>query len=254
MLTIREEQLRVFRDDARERFVCRLTDHFVALYPRECRQAGGPAGIRKVVERALKGAVSHIYETEEQASLYIALAFMLGCDFDRDPQLPWVRDWIDDRDAFPDTSSRIRQLYDYATDYLGDTAGENCSHLVRALIRIQQWSPADAPPGEGPEWRTGMCSLLGMLYPQKLQYQGEQATSEMLEWASVRCGMHGIRGSSGRAIYGILAFMLGCGFDHDPGHPWAEQALAMSGASEQDRVRCLYDAAMQHVSTSLEAD
>ncbi|MEX1363996.1 MAG: hypothetical protein AB1Z98_12775 [Nannocystaceae bacterium] len=49
-------------------------------------------------ERICEGvsrALAHGIRTEQGACTFVGLQFVLGRDFDRDPQLPWVREILD---------------------------------------------------------------------------------------------------------------------------------------------------------------
>ena len=47
--------------------------------------------------------------------------------------------------AILNSSLRIGRVYDSALDYLGVTAGDECEHLVRAMLRIRSYDLADIP-------------------------------------------------------------------------------------------------------------
>ncbi len=254
MLTIRKEQMNVFADARRQKFINNLAEHFLKFYPRECRQAGGPSQIEKLVRHGIDRAAVDSYETERQVSLFIALQFMLGGEFDHDAQLPFASAVIADKSALPDATSRIEGVYDDALDYLGDVAGENSGYIVRAMVRVRDWDPATAPQTTGEPWLGDMVQLLSKLYPQKYALQGLQPTLETLNLARQRCEKYQITGSRGQAIYAILMFFLGSGFDRDLLHPWANEVLTSAASDETARVSQLYDAAMKHMSESFESD
>lgn len=254
MLTIRKDQQEAFAAVARERFVETLVGHFLQHYPRESRQAGGRDQIEKVVRQGIDRAGAHGFETEGQVSRFVALQVMLGGGFDRDPQLAFVTQAIDDEGAIADPTSRIESVYNDALDYLGDAAGENAGYIVRAMVRVRDWDPSTAPQSSGPQWIEDMCPLLAKLYPQKYALQGEDATRRMLSGAQAKCEGYRITGPRGMAMIAILSFFLGSGFDRDLLHPWAQAVLTAPQLEETARVDQLYAAAMAHMNESFQSN
>ncbi len=254
MLLIRREQMDVFSAQSRLLFERRLTSHFVATYPRETSQAGGPAQIRRVVEEGVKRAASFGFEAADELTLFVALLFMLGCDFDSDPQLPWVRALLSE--GHPQNSrQRIEALYDAAVDYLSATAGESCEYVVRALLRIRDFDPQDAPRSEGEQFFTEYLALLNRFCPEKSQHQGEVLNRQLIAWGRERANQYGITHYRGVYVMITLMFMLGGGIDHDLLHPWVQQALTDPGVPDEEaRVERLYVAALAHTELSLQSD
>lgn len=256
MLVIRQSQLHIFEVDARERFEQKLVRHFLKTYPRECRQAGSVTQIEKLVADGVKRAMAMGFESDAQVSLFVALCFILGHSFDRDPQIPWAGKMLGDTQAIRNPALRMNAVYDRMLDYLGATAGERCELVVRAMIRLRDWDMAAGSPALGPRWDAEMLALLRKLYPQKFDYQGEEANRYLLADSEGKCELvYGIRSAQGKALFTILMFMLGSGFDVDHLHPWATRILTDARmADEGSRVAALYEAAMGHLRESLQGD
>ncbi len=68
MLAIRQAQMEVFGDSLRIRFEGQLVQHFMKLYPRETREAGGETQIAKLVRMAAKRAVDQGCERRKSRS------------------------------------------------------------------------------------------------------------------------------------------------------------------------------------------
>ncbi|SPE42730.1 conserved hypothetical protein [Candidatus Sulfopaludibacter sp. SbA3] len=254
MLVIRQSQMQCFDVESRVRFEQKLVQHFLKTYPRECRQAGGAGQIGALVAAAIERATGLGFTDQAQVSLFVAMSFILGCDFDRDPQIPWAGQILRNP-AIRNLALRINAVYDRMLEYLEETAGQRCELVVRAMIRLRDWDISTSPPA-GPDWGSNILDVFGKLYPQKLDYQGAQANRNLIEESLGKCEiLYRFHSPEGKALFSILMFMLGCGFDHDPLHPWAARALADNRKSDEpDRVEALYRAARIHLEESLTND
>jgi hypothetical protein len=249
MLLIREDQLEMFRRRARARFDAELARHFLATYPYECREAGGEAAVLELVRRGVDRAAEHGYTTQNQAGLYIGLTFMLGVDFDSDPQIPWAGRGLDD-ESVEDPQDRILRLHTTAVDYLRATAGDGCRHLVRALVRIKAFDLGTVAEPRGESWEADLLKRLRAFFPEKYDFQGEEANRALVRQAGTVAEELGFEGNRAVTAVGALMFMLGSGFDHDPLHPWAARALE-GGGEELERVDRLHREAIAHLERSL---
>jgi len=249
MLLIREDQLEMFRRRARARFDGELARHFLATYPYECREAGGEAAVLELVHQGVGRAAEHGYTIQNQAGLYIGLTFMLGVDFDSDPQIPWAGRGLDD-ESVEDPQERILRLYTTAVDYLRATAGDGCRHLVRALVRIKGFDLRSVPEPRGESWETNLLKRLRTFFPEKYDFQGEEANRALVRQAGTAVEDLGLEGERAVTAVGTLMFMMGAGFGHDPLYPWAARALAEGGA-EAERVDRLHREAVAHLERSL---
>jgi hypothetical protein len=251
MLVIRQGQMHVFDVDSRARFEQGIVLHFLKTYPRECRQAGGPEPVSRLVAAAVERSVAFGFTAKDQVSLFVALRFILGIDFDLDPQVPWAGQMLKSR-KIRNPSLRINAIYDHMLEYLGKTAGDRCEFVVRAMIRLRDWDISTAP-GLDHKWTPNMLELLHGMYPQKFDHQGAQANRYLLDDSATKCDFfYDFRSPAGRALFTILMFMLGSGFDRDHLHPWAARILSDGKlVLEEDRVNALYQAARAHLHESL---
>ena len=253
MLVIRRSQLEVLGIQSRVRFEQKLVDHFLRVYPRECRQAGGAEQVRNLVRNGIDHGLRRGFTAESQIGLFVALRFIVGAGFDRDPQIPWAAEILDNP-SIRNLDLRIHLVYDRALQYLEYTAGEDCEHVVRAMIRLRDWDLATAP-ATGAGWSGAMLELLRGLYPQKIDYQGEAANGRLIADGLAKSESYGIGTASGAALCVILMFMLGSEFDGDDLHPWAARVLSDKAISNQaDRIVELYRASRAHLEVSLSPD
>src|SRR5262245_2740010 len=113
MIAIRPDQIELFRREAQARQELKLVRHFTQYYSRECREAGGEPAVLKVVRLGIDNAQNHGYATLKQAGFYVGLMFMLGVDFDVDPQIPWAAQKLDDV-GVADRDQRILRVHEEA--------------------------------------------------------------------------------------------------------------------------------------------
>lgn len=253
MIVIRKEQMDALARLARLRFEDRIVDHFTSEYPRETRQAGGPSQIRKVVQGGLERAEVYGFKTEKQVILFVALLFMLGCDFDTDPQMPWAKQINSKTVRNPEL--RINMVYEAAVEYLTATAGEDCEFVVRAMLRIRAHDFAATRPSIGEQFVQDTLATMQMFCPEKAAYQGDDINRRLIVMARRTAGRYGITANRGVVQLATLMFMLGSGIDHDPLHPWVEQALtAPANADEDSRIDTLHREALAHIALSLQPD
>ncbi len=251
MLAIRPDQMELFRKEAQARQELKLARHFMQYYPRECRDAGGEPGVLKVVRLGMDKASDHGYATLKQAGFTVGLVFMLGVDFDTDPQIPWAARKLDDA-AVADRDRRILNVHEEAVAFLARTAGEKNEHLVKAMIRLKAVDLKEYPQPGSPAWENGVFALLSRWYPQKVEIQGEGPTKALIRTTNVAAAKYRILSAPGLGLYATLMFMLGSGFDRDPLYPWAARALTNPGIpNEAARVTTLHRDALGYVQASL---
>ena len=251
MLVIRQAQLEVLGEIQRHVFETRLVRHFLGLYPRECTEAGGEPQIGRLVARGVRRATAHGFTGRSEVGMFVALMFILGDAFDADPQMPWAARQLDDRSIPLELRPAI--VFDSAIDYLGETAGEKCEYIVRAMLRLRSYDLASAPDSSGELWVDDLCGVLQGYYPEKFDYQGGAANRALVSLGRQNAERWGFRSNSGAALYVILMFMLGSGFDGDLLFPWAKAALRAEGG-EKERMEGLFHAAMAHLENSLSRD
>jgi hypothetical protein len=252
MLVIRQAQISALGRHARAEFEAQMCDLFVRSYPRECRQAGGPAAMAGWVAHCLQAAVASGFQSKYACSRWLLLAMMLGIDFAVDPQLPWVQDCLDPGND-PESSDRIDRLFGQSLEYLGTTAGEDAEFVVRAMLRLRAFDFASVPELQGQAAIDAACDRMSALYPEKFAFQGLELTLHTVSMQLRRATDRGLTGAAGGFLFVVLSFMLGSGFDHDPLHPWAGEILhaAFDPPGLADRATRLEAAARKHMALSL---
>ncbi len=251
MLVIRNAQVTALGQVTRDGFEEELTAFVLKNYPRESRQAGGPAQIRIFVRQGIAAAESFGLGTQRELRIFVALMLMLGADFPRDFQIPWAAEALAET-SFPDATLRCEHLFGTALSYLEATAGKRGELIVRALLRVRAFDLRTVPSVLGAAWVTEVCGIWKRLYPEKFEFQGEAICRALIEHAIPRAHACGLHDAVGIFLHATLMFFAGIGYDRDPLHPWATAVLAGgSGAPDPGIGQRLYAAAMEHLEQSL---
>ncbi len=252
MWVIREAQMKVLGNNVQERFEAELCDVFMRAYPRECRQAGGGAAMLRWVNSGARAALANGFTSRREIAVWLSLAMILGVDFAIDPQLPWVREFLNSV-AESEPGDRLDSLFAYTLEYLGKTAGENAELVVRALLRMRAVDFTSLPALEDEAAVDDACQRLRALYPQKFAFQGYALTALNVARQRLRARDLGLWGPGGEFLFVLLSFMLGSGFEHDPLHGWAGAILHPAPGDDRDgdRAARLEGAAREHLEMSL---
>jgi hypothetical protein len=109
MLTIRKEQLEVFRGPAVDAFVKRVVTHLNECFSEKCKSLGEPK-VREMVKYGIQRSASYGIGLEKDVSRYIDLMMTFGPDFDQDPELPWAASILNNR-ALINPTTKVDRLY-----------------------------------------------------------------------------------------------------------------------------------------------
>ena len=228
MLVIRREQLEVFEDVAWTAFQEDLIAHVRRSLPwqSEIIQA---SGVRKVVALALKRAVRHGFTNKGPIRLYAELMFLLGSDFDTDPQCPWAADILNDR-TVSDEMDRAHHLFVQFEDYNREVCGLDDVRRAAALRRlIDQTTEV---PSEGDTWERDTILLFDRISPEKCAYIGEPAMTQLIQRSKDEAGLQGITSGRCIALLSLLMFTFGHGCLVDPQYPWMATSLEAASAAD----------------------
>jgi hypothetical protein len=95
MLTIRSEQMAVFRQLKQDEFEDKTFARLLELRPAECEDLG-EAAVRESIRKGVKKAIGYGIDREGEVSRYINIMYPLGHDFDVDPRYRWATDILND--------------------------------------------------------------------------------------------------------------------------------------------------------------
>lgn len=246
MLVIRKPQLDALDPIPQIIFEDQLLKHFREHYPQDCRRAGA-GQVRKLIRMGVAQAGGHRYMSQREVGYYVNLMLMLGCDFDRDPQIPWMCGQLNNL-SIESGLERIQKAFASALHYLGEAFGDNSTYMARALVRVRDYDLASIAGSSEQE----LFDLMNRICPQKVKAQGEGPTRALIPLCLRNAASYKICTPSGVATFLTLMFLLGVGFDHDPMYAWAEEALTdRSIATEPARIGRLHDRAIAYVNQVL---
>lgn len=236
MLVMREAQMKVFGQAAVRNFENRLLEYLEEVFPKQCAILGREQ-VRTVIRLGIEQAEQYGLVSERDVRLYVDLMFLLGSYFDLDPQLPWAARILADEDSI-DPGDRAGLLYDRARVFLNEEAGPERQYRDRALRKLHELPVgALSRTGEDKELSFGdyMLKLLYALFPERYQAVGDPHIRQLVRQGYQAARDYGLTDEKGIAIYILLMYMLGGGFDRDPQYPWAETVLG--DASLKDPVK-----------------
>jgi hypothetical protein len=115
VLTIRRDQINELARVPRDVFVDQMVVHLTRYFP-ERAQALGREGLRDQVRTGIERGASYGIVSERDLCDYLAVACALGPDFDRDPELPWAAEILND-ETLPNPGDRMEEIYRCALEH-----------------------------------------------------------------------------------------------------------------------------------------
>ena len=109
MLTIRKEQLAAFGPLGQKAFEQRMLVHIKKIFPEQFKSLGEPK-LRETIQYGTQHAAAYKIASERDVCKYIDLMLIYGCDFDKDPNLPWAQTVLQNQNI-RNPSSKIDRLY-----------------------------------------------------------------------------------------------------------------------------------------------
>jgi len=109
MLSIRKEQMAVFREPAIDDFVKRVVVHLNKCFSAKCETVG-ELKLRQMVKYGIQRAASYLISSERDVCKYIDLMVVFGSDFDQDPKLPWASSILNNQ-AIINPTTKVQRLY-----------------------------------------------------------------------------------------------------------------------------------------------
>lgn len=171
----------------------------------------------ELVTRAGLDAIRHDLCTLNAWERYAAVAFLLGCDFDRDPFQPWAWLLLHRRDL--PAAERAERLHAECVRTLDRVAGSRAERLGAALLEVGRLEV-----GELVALGSGLAELEPLarrVHPAKAEDGGSAALAKLVEEAR--------RASPTEPdvpIVFLAMFLLGVGVLRDPRYAWLGRALA----------------------------
>jgi hypothetical protein len=108
MLILRQQQIDALKDEALKDFENRMVAHLTRFFPNETFRLGG-VGMHETVLYGIGRAGSYGIVGERDICKYIDIMVLFGRDFDRDPDLPWASEILEDH-SITEAGVRIDRL------------------------------------------------------------------------------------------------------------------------------------------------
>lgn len=116
MLLIRNEQITVLKQYMVKQFEKRMILYLKEYHSEKCRKLADKK-IQKTVRYGINRARRYGITVEKDMSRYINMMFVFGPDFDKDSNLPWVRQILDKKE-YKNGSVKMDALYKEGNTYL----------------------------------------------------------------------------------------------------------------------------------------
>ena len=202
-----------------DEFLEQLADRCYEYHPVPARLAGRAAVITSA-RRAVAAAQDRGYTSRAEISRWHSMTLWFGHRFARDPQLPWVAEWLTD----PAKPAKLAGAQLVALDFLDRIAGLHNRNHLRALRAADGLRPSGFQAAEAALPRA-LADWIAPIWPAKTAAVGAPAVANFVESALGRARAHGLTDPPAAALFAAVGWFLGSYFDEDPLFPWAAQAL-----------------------------
>ncbi len=244
MLIIRKEQMEVFEQAALRAFQDEMVDHIKEFFPKYYKVHGEPV-IRNVISFGVERAHQYGFETKQDIPLFIDLMLLLGGRFDEDVQYSWLREILDDP-SISDPVEKANKLYDTASAFLDEAAGQENEYLERGLIRLRDTPYDNFVDSQAAQALPRIEKFLKNIWPQKSKKIEGAAIFSLIQQAIQLARDNNMGCGKGPCLVSIMMFMLGTGFADDPQFPWVTSVLKAD--TPTDKTDQLYKEAMTFMS------
>jgi hypothetical protein len=248
MLRVRDEQMKVFEKVALRNFEDEMVQHLKQFTPRHS-EIIAEQGVRRVVEIGIERAKGYGLTNRGPMRFYIELMFMLGNDFDTDPQYPWAGEILNHPEN-ADQMERADSLYNKMMEYIQRVAGFENRYEKEALRRVIQMRFEDfAISAEN--FKPEILMHLNRICPQKCKYIGELAINALLKRGRELAEIHVISSAAVPALFVGLMFIFGHNCFTDP-HPWIAGTLSNASVADTNkRIERPFSKTMTYLSSAL---
>ena len=236
MFVVRQGQLEALGEAVAQSFEDQTDDHLREFAP-ELVGIAGAEGVRQVVGLGIQRAERYGFICRGPVRFYIELLFVLGCDFDTDPQLPWARTTLTD-ESISDQFQRAERLHVQVNAYLDCVTGPRNEHALAAIRRIEK-SWFRTPPAADESIDSRLLAELHAVYPEKSEYLGEAALRRLIQQGLAVATDQGIGSPVGIATIVGLMYAFGSGVVGDPLYRWIAHTIdtARVGGSQARELR-----------------
>jgi hypothetical protein len=249
MLTLRNEQMDAFDAADGSLFRGYMVEHLEAFSPLHF-QTLGQDGIAAIIDTGIERAKRYGLTRHGPVQLFIELFFLIGIDFDTDPQYHQLHARLTDM-SVTDEVERADRLFDEVMRYLDLVGGPERGFTKRALRRASEL-PYEGIPTSVSNYDDLMLQRLYEMRPEKLNYVGTDALRVLLARAREEAARYAITSSAGLALITGLMYALGHGVIRDPKYPFMEPTLLREGSPPNERAERLYKKTMTYLTHVLQ--
>jgi hypothetical protein len=225
VLTLRRDQSGAFAETMEAGFACQMLDHLEQFAPDHLRRVGAHVA-KEVVRHGIINAKQYGLTLRGSVRLYLELMWMLGSQFDTDPQYSWAAEILGDRSC--EQMQRADRLHQRAAIYHHQVVGVDGEHEREAIRRLVKLNVLAELPSNAPF--EGLLETASVVYPRKADFVGAAALSEVVTRAAKIADERFEAGSSCVSLFAVLMFAFGHGCLTDPQFAWI--AHIVNGASE----------------------
>ena len=221
-MKIRREQIEVFEEARLPAFEDEMVEHLKEFTPMHS-EVLGEEGIRPIIQLGMERAKKYGWTHKGPVRFYIELFFMLGVDFDTDPQFPWTRQLLADP-SVPDQTERADRLHAKVMDYIEVVGGPSREYAKRALSKAKAL-PFEGTPVSSADFENEVIRRMNTMHPEKCSYVGEKPLRSLIPHALKQAQQYSVTSDAGVALFIGLMFALGHGVITDPKYPFIERTL-----------------------------
>jgi hypothetical protein len=230
-MIIRSEHVKTLGALTREQFIQSMIEHLYGFAPDHAKILGTET-LEKIIELGIQRAGSYGFTQKGPVRFYIELMFLLGSDFDTDPQFTWAstilnRPWDDDYEL-----RRTGELFWAMNRFLDAAAGPGKDYIVAGLQRTMAGG-LDFVPDPGGDILGQMLRHLGRLAPEQHGTVGEQALRSLIKRGFAAARTYNAQTLADQSFVVLLMFWFGHGCLTDLQFPWMGLTLRREPALPQ---------------------
>jgi hypothetical protein len=230
-MNIRKEQIITFEEVAAKQFEKDAALHASEFAPKHVKVLG-EEGTRAVVRLGIRRASRYGFSATGSVHFFLDLMFLLGSEFDTDPQYPWAGEILND-ESIPGQMPRADKLYSRAIQYLDAVAGPDNQFAIAAFRRLKSLVAGSLADGCS-ESAGRVVEKLNSIHPEKAAYLGQAGLQALVSRSSERALARGISNPQAALLFAVLEFGLGHAFEHDLLYPWIEATLSDTKVASRD--------------------
>ena len=220
MLTVRQEQLEVFRRYHLQKFEAEMVEHGKVFAPPLCKVIGDEQ-VRVAIRAAMRKANGYGFTNKGPIRLFVEMMFLCGSAFDTDPQYAAVGEVLR---SPADQMIRAEQIHLGYLDYLEKVSGPEAINVRNALRGLSVLARKPLVLSRD-NFASGLVREMTQIFPQKVAYAGASGLEALIregEGEAARFRLPDIRHA---VLLVVLMFAFGHGCTDDPLYPWISRTL-----------------------------